>query len=223
MKTFTFLSSIIFVIFIVSSCNNNSPCPETRDKGDVFYTQKTMEALPYIGKDKVVFKSTLDEELILEVIDKEDTVISGLFAGVCETDPGQRVYINYQKKTRRILLQNDSIKATFYVWIGTELSFDEYNPYDVIKMSIPTADTDQYQYFKLLVDRRNISDQEYDWMNSLMVYNTEIEISGNTFFDTYNLKNEHPDESHLIYYNFENGIVSFVGPDETTWVFDRFE
>lgn len=223
MKTFSFLATVILVAIIIKSCQTNSPCPETTDKGELFYTQKAFETLPYVGKSRVVYKDQLNQELAFNIVDLGDTVISGRFAGYCETNPGQRIYLEYLKKNRKIRLQNDSINETFFIRIDTELSHDYYDEYDVIKMSIPSVDSAQYQYFKLMVDRRNISDEEAGKMNSLVIYDSEIEILGSNFTDTYHLRNYHQNNSHLIYYNFENGIVSFVDQNGKTWVFERFE
>lgn len=179
--------------------------------------------MPDINKSFVVFKDKMGQELLFNIIDAGDTIKHGRFAGSCETNPGQRVYLNYQKKNRTVRFENDSLHSPIFIWIDTELDFGAYNEYDVIKVSIPMADSENYQYVKIMTDSRRVSDDQVAKINSLLIHDSEIEILGKTFTDTYHLKNHNPNNSHLIYYNFEIGLVSFTDQSGKTWVFDRYE
>lgn len=219
-------ASIIYIsigILFITSCKNYITCPETTDRGDIYYTEHSLETIPYIGKTKVIFKDSNDEELVFKINDFGDTIRHHRFQGVCQTDPGQQIFITYNALNRTVQLRNDSIPASFFITIDIYLTFDDHSEYDNFSISYAEDNSPDYQHFKMLVDKRDITIEQAEDVNKYIAFENQVNVLGKTFNDVSHLKNPDYNYSHLLYYNFEYGVVSFKDFSGKIWVFDRIE
>ena len=220
----TTLSIALFLLGIVLlSCNKqDKTCPETVNKGDLNYTQNSFASIQtYLGKTTAIFRDSLNQEIIFSIVDRGDSIRPHLFAGTCESNPGQRVFFNYNAKERRIELRNDSL-GTFFITLNTRLAFQSYEEYDYLSITNTVSNKSQVQQLTLLVDRKNVSENQANEINSNIVLEAEIQILGKLFFQAYGMK--YPQEDNVVnklYYNLEFGIISFKDMTKKTWVFDH--
>lgn len=223
MKTPAILISIVISSLLIISCNKNESCPDNISLGDISYTEKTLASMQsYFDKTSVVFKDSLDQEIAFYIIDRSDTVSSHRFLGSCETNPGQNVFYEYKSTLRVIGLTNDSLGHIF-IYINTDLAFDSYEFYDNLRVDNLVSYPTGYQSLNMLVDRRNVSEQQASEINSNVLVEDQTVILGKSFNETYHMKSTSVPDVQIIYYNYEFGIVSFKDATAKTWVFDRFE
>lgn len=183
-------------------------CEESHDWGKVYVSDTTKAFLkPYEGKSKVIFKDSLDNEIVFS-ISKTIEYFPYMYNVPIHEECSKEVNITaeYENIIFDFLSTNPQIKSIKFSASAGLFVNSRYSTNQAIRVVINNHGLDFYQ--------QTIKD---DKVLTGVYFNTKtVELLGKSYKNVItNINNCYVDSSH--------GILAFRDLDKKLWVFDRFE
>ena len=215
---FPVLSSLLL---LVTSCQKDEPSEPVIDIGDFEYLEASTVALPYIGKNEIVFVDSAGNELVMSVEQRGPMMLGGGMANLTDTQPPEILpgSIEYQTKTLEIYLDNNEENLHFRIWLGAyPYPFEPQNRLVADELGIsytdPDKSTEGARILAYLVNRRTYPE---DYMEHEVI--PSLEVLGKTFSNLV----ENSDKTMVkdLYYSEEVGIAAFTDFNGKLWCYER--
>lgn len=217
--TFTLLAILLVSLF---SCEKETPIPPNNgtagnpiDIGTYSLQEESLAKLPYLNKTQVTFIDSLGNKAVFDIIEQdlfEST--GGVLFKYDVIEEGDTVRYAYSNQIKRFRINNDSLNLNFDLALEARPYYpDPEQNYIADVLTIFCKDPNNSligtQVFYHETDSRT---WPTSW-NATAI--PEIDFLGRAFLDVY--YNDYIDAKSALYFNYEEGIVSFTDIDGRLW------
>ncbi|MFK8006273.1 MAG: hypothetical protein AB8H03_07880 [Saprospiraceae bacterium] len=213
------LSILILILFI--SCKKNV-CPPDKKLGDLDLRSATLEFNPYSGNEKLVFKNTVGDSLILLAPDGKKVTRDQLCIKTICTEPkikGNSTCEYFGSETHRFIFRDDAQTTLMDLLFFSEVY--EENTQKFYSMMRVGFSTGNYISQASTVTDIQFSEnflESKTGVNQFLMEKNSIILNGKEFTNILAAE----EDAVKYYYSKTQGLIGFKTPD-ATWNLDRVE
>ncbi len=218
----TILSSISFLILILSfSCKKNV-CPPSKKLGDLDLRPATLEFNPYAGNEKLIFKNASGDSLILLAPDGKKVTRDQLCIKTICTEPkikGNSTCEYFDSEAHRIIFRDNNQTTLMDLLFSSEVYEENtQNFYSIMRVGFSTGNyisqastVTDIQFSENFLESETI-------INQFLLEKNSITLNGKEFTNVLAAE----EDAIKYFYSKTQGLVGFQTPD-ATWNLDRIE
>lgn len=218
----TILSSISFLILILSfSCKKNV-CPPSKKLGDLDLRPATLEFNPYAGNEKLIFKNASGDSLILLAPDGKKVTRDQLCIKTICTEPkikGNSTCEYFDSEAHRIIFRDNDQTTLMDLLFSSEVYEENtQNFYSIMRVGFSTGNyisqastVTDIQFSENFLESETI-------INQFLLEKNSITLNGKEFTNVLAAE----EDAIKYFYSKTQGLVGFQTPD-ATWNLDRIE
>ncbi len=211
------------LLIFTSSCKKEEVIIEEEeetnniDVGEYSLLPESLELLPYLGKERIVFIDSLGNTTNFQITEFDLFSSSSTYIKYDIFELGDTVEYDYRAEIKRFSLTNDSLSMTFNMSLSSKPYYNDPESQavaDVLTIFCTTLN-DPFSGFSVFYDLTNQRTYPSPFTNISI---DELELFGRTFQDV--IVTDYTEPKSLIQFNYEFGIISFTDHEGKTWRFE---
>lgn len=215
---------LCLVLFFTSCLNDDTLTPEDNEVveiGDFELLQSSLDRIPFTGKTTVRFADENGNVVPFNIVETEALLpIEKQLVKFNYFEQGDTVFLNHTSQTKRFTIFNESFDLTFnFTLSATPYAPDPENGYvaDVVNIFCVDPDND-LNASQVFYHETNQRTWPTTWNPTPL---DSLTLIDSTFTEVYN--NDFVMPKNVINFNYEFGILSFIGVDGRLWRYEEIE